>query len=97
MVGKSCSSWAFCLAASTLILARSALTSFWTGGPYFARWALTASARRLGKRRRGGEGARELEPERFVVRLLEGRQEPVDFDGSGRAERLGQSVELRRA
>ena len=93
-MGKSCSSWAFCLAASTLILAKSASASFWTAGPYFARWALTASARRLEKGRRLGEGLDQLEAERFVGRLLEGGQQAVDFDRSGGAQCLGQLGEL---
>ena len=71
-------------------------TSFCTAAGYFARWPLTASARRL---ERAGEAERAVtssEAERFVVRLLEGCQQPVDFDRPGRSQRLGQTAELFR-
>ena len=92
----SSSSWAFCLAASTLSLAYRASACFWTGGPYFARCGLMRVDPQAREGRRLAEGLDQLQAERLVGRLLEGGQQAVDLERPGGPERVGQGDELGR-
>ena len=78
-------------------------TSFWTAAAYFARWALTASARRLGEADESPRGAQELRARairRSIARRppAAGRLRPVRPSGAPRpGGRSCSGVSLARA